>query len=94
MADRCPVPGSDVPLDLTVAGGCRSYLERKGIIPALRAPMARTGPYWWKIRRIPQDVPLPLAELQRPLLNDPPCDGGQTREWPHPDFLPHVSEGA
>ena len=84
---REAIQGEPVPdRGTTFAGPVPPFLARTGIIPGHQGPAPRVGPYWWKLRRLPLEAPLPLPEHQQVLQGEPVPDGGQTYDWPHPEF--------
>jgi hypothetical protein len=64
--------------------GARGYLERVGVLDAIRGPLPVIAPGDWRVHSIPLVPPLPPAELQGRLLGESPPDRGQTLDWPHP----------
>lgn len=67
----------------TLSQDPRAFLERAGLIPTRRGPVATLDPGLHPIHSLPLDPPLPAAELVASPLSSPPTDG-RTTPWPVP----------
>ena len=70
----------------TGAGSAKNFLERVGILEAVRLPGSRIQPDSSRVHTMPLKPPYPLAELQFHFNGESPPDQGKTLEWPHPDL--------
>jgi hypothetical protein len=82
----CPDPGIEAIVDFQTYGSAKNFLERIGVLTALRNPEPRIQPAKIRPHDIPLQPPLPTSELQEPLLGETPPDRGKSLHWPHPDL--------
>lgn len=76
----------------TGVGGAKPFLQRIGALNAM-APGSRASLDASRVHTIPLKEPLPLPELQTPLLGELPPDKGKSLDWPYPDYEREEQEG-
>lgn len=69
-------------MSLVISQSSRRYQERRGVIPTLRLPTARSALSYNKINTFPLDPPYPLTVLTLPLTGSSSPDKPQAEVWP------------